>query len=33
VLARKDEGPGAAPERRGRPERREPIVGRRESVP
>jgi NADH-quinone oxidoreductase subunit J len=30
VLARKDEGPGAASEGRGRPERREAIVGRRE---
>ncbi len=29
VLARKDEGPGAAPEGQGRPERREPIAGRR----
>jgi NADH:ubiquinone oxidoreductase subunit 6 (subunit J) len=33
VLARKDEGPGAAPERRGRPERREPIMGRRDGSP
>jgi NADH-quinone oxidoreductase subunit J len=33
VLARKDEGPGAPPERQGRPERRQPIMGRRDVAP